>query len=56
MIISLFVLKQGRCPVNNYVDLYQSLICVAHDAKPLCFASKYIALFIYVCGPILARV
>ena len=41
---------------DNYVDLHQSLICVTHDAKPLCFASKYIALFIYVSGPTLARV
>ena len=41
---------------DNYVELHQPFICVAHDTKPLCFAKKYNALFIYVCGPTVARV
>ena len=41
---------------DNYVALHQSLVCVAHDTNDLCFASKYNALFIYVCMPTVARV
>ena len=41
---------------DNYVDLYQPLICVTQDTKILCFARKYNALSIYVCGPTVSRV
>ena len=41
---------------DYYVDIHQPLICVAHNTKTLCFARKYNALSIYVCGPTVARV
>ena len=65
MIISLFLLKQKKSFYWNsdvlscgdyYVDIHQPLICVAHDTKTLCFARKYNALSIYVCGRTVARV
>ena len=34
---------------DNYVDLRQPLICLAHDTKLLYFASKIDVLFIHIC-------
>ena len=41
---------------DNYVDLNQPLICVAHDTNLFVLPAKNNALFIYVCRPTVACV